>query len=212
MNCGSLEPGASLSVTCPMCFTVKLSNDKKTVALKCAPLSRPTTSLLPSATVLPPSVPTATRTSGPTTVATSTTTSLPILPPMATTTATPFLATSPAAISSPKLPPTATAAPSSVVLSSVDPVIPGTCLPAVHDQYTVVGPDGKTYRTWHPVIVPLDPNDPRTIPHTLQTPPKRSLPTFRAPSARPPSTTRPGRGCRPRSLARPTRNPIRARR
>jgi hypothetical protein len=29
----------------------------------------------------------------------------------------------------------------------------------VHDRYTVVGPDGKTYRTWHPVTVPLDPND-----------------------------------------------------
>lgn len=60
----------------------------------------------------------------------------------------------------PHAPPTATSAPDSVVLPSVDPVILGTCPAAVHDRYTVVGPDGKTYRTWHPATVPLDPNDP----------------------------------------------------
>ncbi len=146
MNYGLLEPNASLSVTCPTYFTVKLSKGKKTVTLKCAPPSGPAARPLPSATVLPPSAPTATRTSGPTTVATSTPTSLPILPLTATTTATPFLTTPPTATSSPTLSPTAPAAPSSVVLPSVDPVILGTCLAAVHDQYTVVGPDGKTYR------------------------------------------------------------------
>ncbi len=47
---------------------------------------------------------------------------------------------------------------------------------------------------------------------TPQTKPETSPPTFRAPSARLPSTIRPGRGCRPRSPGRPTRNPARAHR
>ncbi|MEO8140752.1 MAG: hypothetical protein ABI742_13945, partial [Gemmatimonadota bacterium] len=29
-----------------------------------------------------------------------------------------------------------------------------TCTPAIHDRYSVVGPDGKRYNTWHP---PVDP-------------------------------------------------------
>jgi hypothetical protein len=43
---------------------------------------------------------------------------------------------------------------------AVDPVILGTCTTAIHDRYTVVGPDGKLYRTWHPQVVPIDPNNP----------------------------------------------------
>ncbi len=30
-----------------------------------------------------------------------------------------------------------------------------TCTPAIHDQYAVVGPDGKLYPTWHPPVDPV---------------------------------------------------------
>jgi hypothetical protein len=30
-----------------------------------------------------------------------------------------------------------------------------TCTPAIHDQYSVVGPDGKRYNTWHPPVDPV---------------------------------------------------------
>lgn len=43
---------------------------------------------------------------------------------------------------------------------AVDPLILGDCPDWVHDRYTVVGPDGNTYRTWHPVTVPLEPSNP----------------------------------------------------
>ncbi len=36
----------------------------------------------------------------------------------------------------------------------------GTCSPEVHDRYRTTGPDGLTYRTWHPVTVPVDANNP----------------------------------------------------
>jgi hypothetical protein len=39
-------------------------------------------------------------------------------------------------------------------------VILGTCTAAIHDRYTVIGSDGKIYRTWHPQVVPIDPNNP----------------------------------------------------
>jgi hypothetical protein len=45
-------------------------------------------------------------------------------------------------------------------LPAVDPAILGTCTAAIHDRYTVVGPDGQTYRTWHPQVVPIDPKNP----------------------------------------------------
>jgi hypothetical protein len=38
-------------------------------------------------------------------------------------------------------------------LPPVDASILGTCSAAIHDRYTVVGPDGATYRTWHPQVV-----------------------------------------------------------
>ncbi|GBC71408.1 hypothetical protein HRbin02_01189 [Candidatus Calditenuaceae archaeon HR02] len=43
---------------------------------------------------------------------------------------------------------------------AVNPLILGTCPPEVHDRYYVIGPDGRKYRTWHPVTVPIDPKDP----------------------------------------------------
>jgi hypothetical protein len=51
--------------------------------------------------------------------------------------------------------PTATPPPSGSLLP-VDAEILGTCSAAVHDRYTVTGPDGNIYRTWHPVEVPID--------------------------------------------------------
>ncbi len=42
---------------------------------------------------------------------------------------------------------------------AVNPQILGNCPPEVHDRYFVIGPDGRKYRTWHPVTVPLDPNN-----------------------------------------------------
>ena len=41
-----------------------------------------------------------------------------------------------------------------------NPLILGTCSPQVHDRYSAVGPDGRTYRTWHPVTVPINPSQP----------------------------------------------------
>ncbi|MEM4186984.1 MAG: hypothetical protein QW801_06880, partial [Candidatus Caldarchaeum sp.] len=43
---------------------------------------------------------------------------------------------------------------------AVNPAILGTCPPEVHDRYYVIGPDGRKYRTWHPVTVPIDPANP----------------------------------------------------
>jgi len=45
-------------------------------------------------------------------------------------------------------------------LAAVDPAILGTCPAAVHDRYVVTEPDGKLYRTWHPVRVPIDVTNP----------------------------------------------------
>ena len=36
----------------------------------------------------------------------------------------------------------------------------GTCPAQVHDRYAVTGADGRLYRTWHPVVAPLDAGNP----------------------------------------------------
>lgn len=36
----------------------------------------------------------------------------------------------------------------------------GSCSAAVHDRFVVMGPDGRTYRTWHPQVVPVDAANP----------------------------------------------------
>lgn len=38
----------------------------------------------------------------------------------------------------------------------------GTCPLEVHDRFTAIGPDGRTYRTWHPVSVSIDPGNPES--------------------------------------------------
>ena len=45
-------------------------------------------------------------------------------------------------------------------LEPVDARLLGTCPAGVHDRYTVAVLDGRVYRTWHPVVVPLDPGRP----------------------------------------------------
>jgi hypothetical protein len=61
-------------------------------------------------------------------------------------------------------PPTPTPTPVPVVytetFTEVDPLILGDCPAWIHDKYTVIGPDGNTYRTWHPITVPLEPSNP----------------------------------------------------
>jgi hypothetical protein len=61
-------------------------------------------------------------------------------------------------------PPTPTLTPLPVnyteTFTEVDSLILGDCPEWVHDRYTVTGPDGNTYRTWHPVTVPLEPSNP----------------------------------------------------
>lgn len=45
-------------------------------------------------------------------------------------------------------------------LPPVDVSILGTCTAAIHDRYTTIGPDGKTYRTWHAQAVPVNESEP----------------------------------------------------
>ncbi len=42
----------------------------------------------------------------------------------------------------------------------VDAQILGTATPEIHDRYFAIGPDGRKYRTWHPLTVPVDPAKP----------------------------------------------------
>jgi hypothetical protein len=41
---------------------------------------------------------------------------------------------------------------------AVAPLILGDCPESVHNRFAVVGPDRNIYRTWHPIIVELDPS------------------------------------------------------
>ncbi|OGO16384.1 MAG: hypothetical protein A2Z14_04395 [Chloroflexi bacterium RBG_16_48_8] len=63
-------------------------------------------------------------------------------------------------------PPTPTPTPPPVIYTdtfpAVDPQILGDCPSWVHDWYNVTGPDGNTYRTWHPVTVRLEPSNPNS--------------------------------------------------
>jgi hypothetical protein len=42
----------------------------------------------------------------------------------------------------------------------VDVAILGNCTADVHDWFAAVGPDGNAYRTWHPILVKIDPTNP----------------------------------------------------
>lgn len=60
-------------------------------------------------------------------------------------------------------PPTPTPTPVPVIYTEtfpqVDTGILGSCPESVHDWFTAIGPDGNTYRTWHPVTVKLEPSN-----------------------------------------------------
>ena len=135
-----LEPNTSLSVTCPTRFTVKLSKDKKTVTLKCAPLSTPTATLTPRASATPSPVKSATPT---------------VVPPSPTPTheqVLPTLTPSPSAVA-----PMPTATPGgnqSPYTGEQTPDGKPVCAKWVHDQYATTMPDGMILQTWHPQIDP----------------------------------------------------------
>lgn len=44
--------------------------------------------------------------------------------------------------------------------TTVPSMLLGDCTAEVHDRFVAVGPDGATYRTWHPQVVPVDASDP----------------------------------------------------
>lgn len=46
------------------------------------------------------------------------------------------------------------------IIGSINSAILGNCPASVHDRYIARGPDGKWYRTWHPITVPIDSNNP----------------------------------------------------
>lgn len=48
----------------------------------------------------------------------------------------------------------------SVTFPAIYPELLGEADASIHDRYFTIGPDGRKYRTWHPVTVPVDPNDP----------------------------------------------------
>ncbi|MCH7587890.1 MAG: hypothetical protein IIC78_07635 [Chloroflexi bacterium] len=64
------------------------------------------------------------------------------------------------------LPPTPTNTPLPAIYNETFPEVSaqilGNCPANVHDWFTVTGPDGNTYRTWHPVSVRLEPANPES--------------------------------------------------
>lgn len=108
---------------------------------------------------------------------TSTSSTSPSATPIATgggifTTSSPSATASPTTTATAR--PTATATPVTTVPPTASPVatgtssiygavstdILGTCSATVHDRYIVKGPNGTTYRTWHPQAAPIEANNP----------------------------------------------------
>lgn len=56
--------------------------------------------------------------------------------------------------------PTGSGTGSTSIFGAVSADLLGNCPASVHDRYVTTGPDGKTYRTWHPQTVPIDANNP----------------------------------------------------
>lgn len=140
----TMEPGSQQTINCPTKLTFVMAKDRKTMTVKCAPVSGPT----PTKTVVP------TQTRQPTSTA------LPTHTPPPTRTAEPT-ATHIHPTSTPSQPgPTATPVPGGVTFPAVNPLILGSCSAEVHDRYAVIGPDGNKYRTWHPITVPVDASNP----------------------------------------------------
>lgn len=121
-----------------------------TLAATSTPTYTSTRTLTPTRTpslTRTPRTPTATRTPSPTRTATT-------APATATASAVPS-ATHDHGGATPTPGATATTAPSGAIYDplAINPTILGTCTTAVHDRYTATGPDGRTYRTWHPQTV-----------------------------------------------------------
>jgi len=77
-------------------------------------------------------------------------------PPTATTGPSATPSPSPMPTASPTLP----ADLRQITFPPIGPAGLGSCSAEAHDRFAVEGPDGQTYRTWHPVTVPVDPADP----------------------------------------------------
>lgn len=149
----SLQPGSTLNVNCPTTLTVTRAADKKSAIIKCAAPATPTkTATKPAAT--------ATKAPATATQAAPTATQAAPTATQAAPTATQAAPTATQVHQHPTATPGASATAPASGLAPVDPIILGTCPAEVHDRYTVVGPNGKVYRTWHPQRVPLDANNP----------------------------------------------------
>jgi hypothetical protein len=151
----TLNPGASLTVSCSTVLSVKMASDKKSLTVSCAAAS-PTPKPSATATKVSPTktvtkvAPTATRTRRPTRTPT-------MAPPTATRTPVPQ---QPTATPTQPSQPTATPGAGGDTFPAVNSLILGSCSAAVHDRYATTGPDGKMYRTWHPITAPVDANNP----------------------------------------------------
>lgn len=98
---------------------------------------------------------TATATATASATATAATTPSPMVHPTQTPTAT--SRSTPTSTAQPTSTPVVTSTPGNTsggIFGLVTADVLGSCSAAVHDKYVVVGPDGKTYRTWHPAKDP----------------------------------------------------------
>lgn len=177
----ALQPDSALTVTCGSKLQIKTAPDGKSVYMICPivkPSRTPTTVASPTKTAVPPTV-TRTASRTPTRIAaTATRTSTRIntsVPASATPLPTKTNVPPTVALTNTSVPPTITPTAhhhhptetptpggggSGSGLSPVPADILGTCPVEVHDRYVTTGPDGRTYRTWHPQEVPVDANNP----------------------------------------------------
>ncbi len=121
----------------------------------------PTTGKSPVLTVVYASSTAATATPVPTALPTIKPTATPIV--TIAPTGTPIQTTTPSPTSVVTMPPMSmppAGTPSTSIYGVVSAELLGTCSAAVHDRYITTGPDGKTYRTWHPTTVPVDAANP----------------------------------------------------
>jgi len=175
-----MQPNSALTVVCESKLQIKTATDGKSVLLVCpivkpsrTPTRTPSRTASPTRTAVPATV---TRTASPTRTVvaatatrTSTSTSAPAtMAPTKTNvppTATPTLTSVPPTVTPTEHHhhPTETPTPGGGSGGGLSPVaadILGTCPAEVHDRYVTTGPDGRTYRTWHPQEVPIDANNP----------------------------------------------------
>ena len=150
----SLRAGDRLTVSCAGRLVGTLGQ------ISCEPVATATASPTRTRTAVPA---TSTRTARPSRTPTplrSATPTRPAATPTRTSTPTPPPAATPTATWTSAAP---TAPPPSGTFyeaQAVAPEILGTCSADVHNRFVALGPDGYTYRTWHPQTVPVDPARP----------------------------------------------------